>query len=436
MRRKKKAKSSKVKARKLRPARKAKARKAPKARKAVKKVAAKRRMPKALRKYSLRLGVASKHPHKGRRNRWSLRINPAKAKAKADDTIHATADAKGHFQDQKSGMYGFGMRMKRSEYKPIDPVSGKPFSLKAKKYKGIERRNIKSNSQLKEVTDKYVAEREKVNAFIAANAPGYYKTRSAYSAGRRSYNVGGLLPNPGRKMARKKFRKPAKMAFRRLHRNPSLESIKSTMLMAAPIVAGVLVSRVATKQIAGMVIPRLPASLAGYSQYAGPVLAIGALVGADLVTARIPAAAPYRTGLLAGMMVSALESALTAILPDNIKAQIGLGDYVQLQGGNSVYARAAMSDYVQLQGMGGLNAEMGGLEADMGDYVTLQGVEQDLAGYRDAGGPMGSGIGSNRLLSPVPVASGVAAVPAVSYTAPVGGAMYDEDDLYTGVFSA
>lgn len=245
----------------------------------------------------------------------------------------------------------------------------------------------------------------------------YGRLGGQISWGKKHDRAGYLLPNPGRKRRRRRSK---------LRRNPSVASIKSALTAVLPTIGGFMVARVFTKRVAPL-IPGL--NMAG--KFADTVVALVGLVAADFATNKVTQLSKYKTGIVAGFALNAVESAMRALLPESVKAKIGLSDYVQLNG--AMYDRGAISDYVQLDGNSmGEYVEMPGDGSSGGGYID---VEQDLAGVRaDLAGGVYEELGGLR--SPVQTVRRIGGVPAMSYTGDVGMATEEDDaSLYTGVFS-
>lgn len=257
----------------------------------------------------------------------------------------------------------------------------------------------------------------------------YGRLGGQISWGKKHDRAGYLLPNPGRKRRRRKLRSnPSRRRRRmRLRRNPSVASIKSALTAVLPTIGGFMVARVFSKKVAPL-IPGL--NMAG--KFADTVVALVGLVAADFATNKVTQLSKYKTGIVAGFALNAVEAAMRALLPESIKSQIGLSDYVQLNG--AMYDRGAISDYVQLDGNSmGEYVEMPSDGSSGGGYID---VEQDLAGVRaDLAGGVYEELGGLR--SQVQTVRRIGGVPAMSYTGDVGMATEEDDaSLYTGVFSS
>lgn len=251
------------------------------------------------------------------------------------------------------------------------------------------------------------------------------------AAAKRHDALGYLLKNPGGKRRRRRSRSrklrsnPSRRRRRmRLRRNPSVASIKSALFAVIPTIGGFMAARVVSKKLAPM-IPGLSAA----GKFADTAVAIAMLVGADFATNKIAPLSKYKTGIVAGFALNAVEAALRALLPESIKAQIGLSDYVQL---NGMYDRGAVGDYVQIDN-GGMGEYVVMPDDDGLGYVDLQ---QDLAGgdvYEDLAGTRMDLAG---LRAPIPTHRRIGGVPAMSYQANVPDAQIeDESALYEGMFS-
>lgn len=250
------------------------------------------------------------------------------------------------------------------------------------------------------------------------------------AAGKYHNTKGWLIKNPGpsrkRRTSRKLRKNPARRNRRmrmRLRRNPSVASIKSALLAVIPTIGGFMVARMVSKKISPM-IPGLSAA----GKYGDTAVALALLVGADFATNKVAQLSKYKTGIVAGFALNAVESALRTFLPESVKARIGLSDYVQLSGG--MYDRGAVGDYVQIDNGVGEYVVMP--DDDSLGYVDVQ---QDLAGdvYEDLAGTRMDLAG---LRAPIPTHRRIGGVPAMSYQAEVPDAQIeDESALYEGMFS-
>ncbi len=197
---------------------------------------------------------------------------------------------------------------------------------------------------------------------------------------------------------------------------------------AAPVLLGLYGARLLVNKIG----PMIP-GLSGLGTAQKPVLAVAAVLGMNFATKKVAALAKYRTALMLGTTLAALDTLFTAFAPASVKGLLGMGgmgDYVQMGDYLSVGATPidddiAMSDYIAV-GADGVEQELG-----MGAEQELGAVEEEL------GNDLLGGVGQGSMLSPVPSRQFLSPVPARSFTSqiPAAGGSYDNaGQLYQGVF--
>lgn len=191
---------------------------------------------------------------------------------------------------------------------------------------------------------------------------------------------------------------------------------------AAPVLIALYGSRLLVAKI-GPMIPGV--SMLGTFQT--PALAIGAVVAMNYATKKVAALAKYRTELMLGAGLAALDTLFQAFAPASIKSMVGMsdyiavGDYVQM-GAMPIDDDIAMSDYIAVGG-DGVQEELG-LEEELG-------VEEEL------GNDLLGGVSSSSLLKTVPSRQFLEPVPARSFTKQIGaaGSSYDAPGgMYQGIF--
>lgn len=198
--------------------------------------------------------------------------------------------------------------------------------------------------------------------------------------------------------------------------------LKDVAKRAIPVLLGLYGSKLLVAKVSPMLTP-----LSALGQFQGPVIAIGAVVGMNYATKKVGALAKYRTELMLGTGLMALDTIFKAVMPDSVKSMIGMsdyiavGDYVQM-GAVPIDDSIAMSDYIAVGG-DGVEEELG-LEEELG-------VEEEL------GNDLLGGVSQSSLLKQVPSRQFLEPVPARSFTKQIGAATsaYDSPDgLYAGIF--
>lgn len=191
---------------------------------------------------------------------------------------------------------------------------------------------------------------------------------------------------------------------------------------AAPVLIALYGSRLIVQKI-GPMIPGV--SMLGGMQT--PALAVGAVVAMNYATKKIGALAKYRTELMLGSALAALDTLFQAFAPASVKQLVGMSDYIQLgeyvqMGATPIDDDIAMSDYIAVGG-DGVQEELG-LEEELG-------VEEEL------GNDLLGGVSSGSLVKTVPSRQFLEPVPARSFTKQIGpaGSSYDAaGGLYQGIF--
>jgi hypothetical protein len=200
---------------------------------------------------------------------------------------------------------------------------------------------------------------------------------------------------------------------------------------ALPVLAGLYGARL----LANKVGPRLP-GVSALGAFAGPAVAIGTVFGLNFLTKKVGALAKYRTGLMLGAGLAALDSLVTAFAPASVKGMLGVGDiydqamgeyvsvgdYIQM-GAEPIDDDIAMSDYIQV----GAEEELGAVEEELG-----MGVEEEL------GNDLLGGVSQSSLMKVVPSRKFLEPVPARSFTKDIrrAGQGYDNPNtLYQGIFA-
>lgn len=200
---------------------------------------------------------------------------------------------------------------------------------------------------------------------------------------------------------------------------------------ALPVLAGLYGARFVANKIG----PRLP-GVAALGGFAGPALAVGTVLALNFATKKVAALAKYRTGLMLGAGLAALDSLVTAFAPASVKGMLGVGDiydqamgeyvsvgdYIQM-GADPIDDDIAMSDYIQV----GAEEELGAVEEELG-----MGVEEEL------GNDLLGGVSQSSLMKVVPGRRFLEPVPARSFTKDIrrAGPGYDNPgSLYQGIFA-
>lgn len=207
---------------------------------------------------------------------------------------------------------------------------------------------------------------------------------------------------------------------------------------AAPVLIGLYGARL----IVGKLGPRVP-GVSRLGTFQAPALAIGAVLLVNFVTKKVGRLAKYRSELLLGTGLNALDTLINTFAPASVKGLIGAGD---------VYDRA-LGEYISMPGIGGGMGEYlhdgGGIPIDdsaMGEYVAVGDVEEELGMVEEELGMMGveeelgdiGGVSRGALVRAVPSQSFLAPVPDRSFVRPVlpATAAFDNPrSLMRGIFA-
>jgi hypothetical protein len=202
---------------------------------------------------------------------------------------------------------------------------------------------------------------------------------------------------------------------------------------ALPVLAGLYGARL----IANKIGPRLP-GISSLGALASPVMAVGTVLLVNFATKKIAALAKYRTGLMLGAGLAALDSLVTAFAPASVKGMLGVGDIYDQAMGEYV----AVGDYIQM-----------GAEEELGDYIQVGadpidddiamsglGVEEELGlgVEEELGNDLLGGVSQSSIMKTVPTKRFLEPVPARSFTKEIrrAGPGYDNPNtLYQGIFA-
>lgn len=191
---------------------------------------------------------------------------------------------------------------------------------------------------------------------------------------------------------------------------------------AAPVLLALYGSRLFVSKVG----PMIP-GVSSLGTFATPALAVGAVIAMNYATKKVGALAKYRTELMLGAGLAALDTLFQAFAPASVKSLVGMsdyiavGDYVQM-GAMPIDDDIAMSDYIAVGG-DGVQEELG-LEEELG-------VEEEL------GNDLLGGVSTTSLMKTVPSRQFLEPVPARSFTKQIGaaGSSYDAaGGLYQGIF--
>jgi len=227
----------------------------------------------------------------------------------------------------------------------------------------------------------------------------------------------------GRRRSRRVHRRYGRKHYRRNPGGMLIDLAKR----AAPVLIGLYGARLLVTKVG----PRIPL-VSRLGTFQGPALAIGAVLFTNFITKKVGKLAKYRSELLLGTGLAALDSLISTFAPASIKSMIGVGD---------VYDRALLGEYVQMP-VGEY------IQAEMGEYVAVGGVEEELGTVEEelgmveeelgGEGSFGQGVSHAALLAPVPAQAYVTPVPTRSYVSPVPAATSAFDEargLYRGIFA-
>ncbi len=250
----------------------------------------------------------------------------------------------------------------------------------------------------------------------------------------------------------------------RMRTNPAggATSFKGIMMYAAKVAGATYVARIASTQI-GMRIPMISTLEVGGKAIGRPVVSLGLLVAGNYATKKVAMLKKHRAAILLGFGLNLVDSLVSAFAPEDLKAQIGVGDsdglYNEAVGGyveigdyveighappiDDDITLAGLSDYIEV---GDIAAELGAMQ-DENSLLAATGAEAELGMLQSELGdhtqapawqrPRLGGVMPTSMLKPIPSRQMLAPIPARSFTKqiPQAGAGYDKASvLYTGIF--
>jgi hypothetical protein len=250
--------------------------------------------------------------------------------------------------------------------------------------------------------------------------------------------------------ARRAIKRPRSRLARAYKRHYKMRSNAPATLMgglmeavkaALPIAGSLYLTRIAVSRLASMeaLAPMTTKLQVGKYNLSKPLLSAGFVALAHYGTKK-GALKKWRGGIMLGTTLNLIDSMVSTFAPDDVKSMFGLsgdqlyagmgdyvqvGDYMQIGDVPPIDDDITLSDYVEV---GGIEAELGALEADLG-------VEADLGGFEDRRlggvhrGSMLKPVGRKAMLAPIPQRSFTKRIPEVSDR-------FDADSkLYGGIFS-
>lgn len=231
----------------------------------------------------------------------------------------------------------------------------------------------------------------------------------------------------------------ARAYMRRYHMrsNPSFSGVMDMIKQILPVAFSLYGARFASSKLATSNIPGLNQIPA---QFQGVTMA-GVVWGAiHFLTKKIGALQKYRGGAMLGAGLNFVDQAITAILPANIKAMIGLSDYVEM---GNIY-ESGLSDYLSV-GASPIDdditlrdyIEVGALQEELGVEEELGGLQEELGAADGLSRAYLGGVAQSSMLKQIPSQPLLRPVPERSFTKDIrrAGQGYDNSDtLYGGIF--
>jgi hypothetical protein len=241
------------------------------------------------------------------------------------------------------------------------------------------------------------------------------------------------IHNPRRRRRRRKSsrRSYRRNAHRRYRRNPGIAGIMTLVKKAAPVVAGMVVGKLVTKQIAARV-----SAVSSLGAFQNTALSAGMLFLGHIATSKVKPLAKWREQIMLGLGINLLTDVI-AMTP--VAGMLGLGggiydralsdyvmtsDYLTTGGAPPIDDNIALNDYVTT---GALEAELG-LDEELGLSEELGAIEA---------GTVPGGMSQMAMVKSIQHQSFQEDVPARSFTEQVSraGEGYDNPGaLYAGIF--
>lgn len=218
------------------------------------------------------------------------------------------------------------------------------------------------------------------------------------------------------------------MRRHRMRSNPArlggtLKGVVGILKQAAPVAAGFYLSRIAV----GAVETKMPAVvdtvLNKLGSHKKPVVSILVALGVNFLGGKVRAISKYRSGLVLGAGLNAVDTLVRSYMPASIAGLIGAGDYYdQLEGyqyDTGDYVET--SDYVET----GAEEELGDAEYDLAfgdDDLEDEGMEDGgLGAFGCPPSPMLKTLPAKAPFKPAFAKPGVSAIKKLSATVAVRG---------------
>ncbi len=396
----------------------------------------KRRMPAGLAAYWA----------KKRKSKRKARRNPAKKRRRGGShKKRKTVMAKKKRRRARRGKRRTKRRSRRRGRKRAK--GGKRRRARRRKSGGKRRRARRKKRSSKRRSRRRGRKRAKGGKRRARRKKGGKRRRRRRASAARTVRMkrgphGTLIMNPTRRRRRKsrrRGRRRARRAARRYGKRHYRKNPGGMLIDLAKRAAPVLIGLYGARLLVTRVGPKIP-GVSKLGSLQSPLLAVGAILAVNFATKKIGKLAKYRTELLLGTGLNALDALISAFAPASVKAMIGVGDVYDRALGEYLHAGAgpyaedpsrAMGEYVQMGeyvSMGAVDEELGAVDEELGA------VDEELGDE----GSYGEGVSQSAMLKPVPRVQMLEPVPTRSYLMPIPPATQAYDNpksLYQGIFA-
>lgn len=395
--------------------------------------------------------------HKGRskkkrRSKRNKRSSPMARRSKKRKSSHASKRGRGgRFVSKKRRSKGRSKarrvrKLAKGLYR-VNPAKkkGRKGGKRKSSSRGKRKSSKRKSSRARRISTKRLMKMARARGLFKKRKGGKRKTRKLSTRARVAAYMGGhkrpatyVVHNPSRRRRKRKNpsrrrgyrRNPARRAHRRYRRNPGLAGIMTLIKKAAPVVAGIVVGKIVTKQIQSRV-----AAVSKLGAFQGPALSAGMLFLANAVMNKVKPLAKYRDQVMLGLGINLITEVI-AMTP--LKGFLGLGE--------GIYDRA-LSDYVTTSDYLTTGATPIDDDIALSDYVTTGALEEELGLSEELGiseelgaidaGTVPGGVSSLSMIKAIPHQGFMEQVPARSFTkdVPHAGEGYDNPGaLYAGIF--
>src|SRR5512143_502762 len=229
-----------------------------------------------------------------------IHFNPAKPKKRRKKSS-------GKKRARKRGRGGKRRSSKRRKSKAKRMGTKRLMKMLRKRGYAVKSRSGKRKGK----RTKKAGTRTRVGHYMAAQ-----RRPATYVIGNPSRRRRKHRKNPSRR--RRHRRNPHRRSHRRYRRNPSFASFMTLVKQAAPVVAGIVIGKIATREIAKRV-----SAVSKLGSFQGAALSAGMLFLGGIATSRIKPLQRFQGAIMMGLGINLITEVL-AMTP--LKGYLGLGE--------------------------------------------------------------------------------------------------------------